>query len=284
MLYRPKKIDYTTPASAQGGPGTSKSIPWYYNTPFIDMSASVFSGVSQAIGASLGDIWWLGGGAGASGGNAFMFVKATAGLTIGQLVAASATTTGTVTSATSTLYYATTNINNAATVAVNGDVDNWIWVNATGATTPQLRRIKANTSSATARYDVSLRDPLRPNSPYDKDQFDLAITNGDACSIIRPYNVLVCTASLTPIGVALGTVTSGNYTVVQVAGLALVTAVGNGNALVVNQPAIPTAGGAIKGSAAAAANLYTGASHINPQFATSAASLIIPAYVNFTGQ
>jgi len=286
MLYRPKKIDYTSPASAQGGPGVQKQWTHYVGTPYIDMTAAVFAGIQQAIGASLGDIWWLGGGAGANGGNAFMFVKATAGLTLGQLVAASATTTGTVTNnaAQSTVASVLTNINNAATVATNGDVDNWIWVTATGAALPQLRRIKSNTSSTTARYDVAKIDPLRPNSPTDQDVFDTLATNGDACSIIRPYNVLVCTATLTPIGVALGTVTSGNYTVVQVAGLAAVTSVGNGNALVVNQPAIPTAGGAIKGSAAAAANLYTGASCVLPQLASSAASLIIPAYVNFTGQ
>jgi len=287
MLYKPKKIDYTSPASAQGGPGVQKQITHYFGSPYIDMTAATFAGVSAAIGASLGDIWWLGGDARANGGNAFMFVKATAGLTLGQLVAASATTTGTVTvpgSPATTTAQVTTNINNAATVAVNGDVDNWIWVTATGAALPQLRRIKGNSSSATAYYTVAKTDPLRPNSPTDKDVFDTLATNGDVCAIIRPYNVLVCTATLTPIGVALGTVTSGNYTIVQVAGLACVTSVGNGNALVVNQPAIPTAGGAIKGSAAAAANLYTGASCILPQLASAAASLIIPAYVNFTGQ
>jgi len=287
VLYRPKKIDYTSPASAQGGPGVQKQWTHYVGTPYIDMTAAVFAGIQQAIGASLGDIWWLGGGAGANGGNAFMFVKATAGLTLGQLVAASATTTGTATvpgSPVTTTAQVTTNINNAATVATNGDVDNWIWVTATGAALPQLRRIKGNSSSTTAFYTVAKVDPLRPNSPTDQDVFDTIATNGDAVSIIRPYNVLVCTATLTPIGVALGTVTSGNYTVVQVAGLAAVTSVGNANALVVNQPAIPTAGGAIKGSAAAAANLYTGASCVLPQLASSAASLIIPAYVNFTGQ
>jgi hypothetical protein len=292
MLYKPKKIDYTSPASAQGGPGVQKQITHYFGSPYIDMTAATFAGVSAAIGASLGDIWWLGGDARANGGNAFMFVKATAGLTLGQLVAASATTTGTATfpgagtaaSPLTTAASITTNINNAATVAVNGDVDNWIWVTATGAALPQLRRIKYNSSSTTSFYKVALPDPLRPNSPTDQDVFDTLATNGDAVSIIRPYNVLVCTATLTPIGVALGTVTSGNYTIVQVAGLACVTSVGNGNALVVNQPAIPTAGGAIKGSAAAAANLYTGASCVLPQLASSAASLIIPAYVNFTGQ
>jgi hypothetical protein len=292
MQFKPKKIDYTSPASAQGGPGTQKAITHYFGTPYIDMSSAVFSGVQQAIGASLGDIWWLGGGAGAAGGNAFMFVKATAGLTLGQLVAQAATTTGTATvpgagtaaSPLTTTASVTTNINNAATVAVNGDVDNWIWVNATGATLPQLRRIKYNSSSTTSFYKVALPDPLRPNSPNDTDVFDTLATNGDAVSIIRPYNVRVCTATLVPLGVALGTVTSGNYTIVQVAGLACILAKGDGTALVVGQPAVPGAAGVVSGSAAAAANLYTGAGAIIPQFATAAASLICPAYVNFIGQ
>ena len=45
--------------------------------------------------------------------------------------------------------------------------------------------------------------------------------------------------------------------------------VGNGIALVVNQPAVGSAAGVIKGSAAAAANLYTGAGLILPQIANA---------------
>jgi hypothetical protein len=292
MQFRPKKTDYTSPASAQGGPGTQKAITHYFGTPYIDMTAAVFTGVAQAIGASLGDVWWLGGGQGAGGGNAFMFVKAAAGLTLGQLVAAAATTTGTATypgagtvaSPLTTTASITTNINNAATVAVNGDVDNWIWVNATGATLPQLRRIKYNSSSTTSFYKVALPDSMRPNNPTDQDVFDTLATNADAVSIIRPYNVRVCTASLVPIGVALGAVTSGSYTVIQVAGLACVLTKGDGTATVVGQPAVPGAAGVQSGSAAAAANLYTGAGALIPQFAASAASVIIPTFVNFSGQ
>lgn len=292
MLFKPKKIDYTSPAGAQGGPGISKQITWYVGTPFIDMTAAVFSGVQQAIGASLGDVWWLGGQAPASGGNAFVFAKATVGLTLGQLVSVALPTTGTATvpgagtaaSPLTTTASITTNINNAATVAVNGDVDNWIYVNATGATLPQLRRIKYNSSSATAFYKVALQDFLRPNSPTDADVFDTLATNADTLCVIRPWNLIVNTATTTPVGVALGTVTAGNYTIIQVAGLAAVLAKGDVNALVVNQPAVGAAAGVISGSAAAAANLYTGASLVLPQFATAAASLLIPCYVNFTGQ
>lgn len=293
MLYRPKKIDYTIPASAQGGPGVSKAITWYVNTPYLDMSASVYTSVQAATGLSLGDIWWLGDGAAASGGNAFMFVKATAALSLGQLVAAADPTTGTATvpgagtaaSPLTTTASITTNINNAATGTVNGEVDNWIFVQATGATLPQLRRIKYSSVSTTSFYKVALPDTMRPNSPTDQDVFDTLATNDDALCIIRPYNVKVCTASTVPLGVALGSVTSGNYTIIQVAGLAAIQTVGNANATVVNQPAIPSAAGVIKGSAAAAANIYTGAGLILPQIASSAAGpLLTPCFVNFTGQ
>ena len=75
-----------------------------------------------------------------------------------------------------------------------------------------------------------------------------------------------------------------NYTIIQVAGLAAVQSVGNGVALVANVPAVGSAAGVIIGSAAA--NLYTGASLVLPQFANAAgpAVLLIPCYVNFTGQ
>lgn len=291
MQYRPKKIDYTSPASAQGGPGVSKSVTWYYGTPYIDMTASTFAATFP--GATTGDLWWLGDGAQASGGNAFMFVKATVGLTLGQLVAAALPTTGTATvpgagtaaSPLTTTASITTNINNAATGTVNGEVDNWIFVQATGATLPQLRRIKASSVSTTSFYKVALPDTMRPNSPTDQDVFDTLATNADALCIIRPYNVIVCTATTVPLGVALGTVTAGNYTIVQVAGLATVSVVGNVNATVVNQPAIPQAGGSIKGSAAAAANIYTGAGLMLPQIASAAAGpLLQPVFVNFTGQ
>ena len=79
-------------------------------------------------------------------------------------------------------------------------------------------------------------------------------------------------------------VAAGNYTIIQVGGLATLSAVGNVTALVVNQPAVPAAAGQIAGSAAAAANMYDGCSLMLPQFATAAASLLIPCFVNFMRQ
>jgi hypothetical protein len=290
MQYRYKKIDYTSPAGASGGPGVSGQIGWYVGTPYINMSAAVFSGVSQAIGATVGDVWWLGGKAPASGGNAFAFAKATVGLTVGQIVSLALPTTGTATvpgagtaaSPLTTTASVTTNINNAATVPVNGDVDNYIYVNATGAALGQLRRIKYNSSSTTSFYIVALQDFMRPNSPTDADVFDTLATNADPLCIIRPWNLIVNTATTMPVGVALGTVTAGNFTVIQVAGLAIVSSTGTGTATAPNQPASGGAAGVVTGVAPPAA--WQGSAVILPQIANAAATIQIPAYVNFLGQ
>ena len=287
MQYRYKKTDYTSPAGAWGGPGLSKSVTWYVGTPYLNMTAAVWQTVAEGTGLSLGDVWTLGGWAGAAAGNSFMYVTVLGDtVALGTLVSPALPTLGTITvpgvPVTSTAAV-TTNISNA-TAGTNGEVDNWLFGNITGAALPQLRRIKANTSAATGNFTVSQMDWMRPNSPNDADVLDTTPTNADPVCVIRPYNVIVCTATTVPIGVALGTVTSGNYTIIQVGGLATLSAVGNVTALVVNQPAVPAAAGQIAGSAAAAANMYDGCSLVLPQFATAAASLLIPCFVNFMRQ
>jgi hypothetical protein len=290
MQYRHKKIDYTTPSGHEGGPGVAKQWTPYVGTPYIDMTLAQYNAMGQTIGLKLGDTWTLGGNSPALGGNTFMLVKAQEALALGQLVAAEAPTTGTVTNnaGQSTTASILTNINNAATVPVNGDADNWLWITATGATLPQLRRIKTNTSSATARYVVALPDYSRPNSATDADVFDTLATNGDVCSVIRPYHVIVCTEAMTPLGVALGTVTQYNYTIIQIGGLANVLADADGvnEGLVEDQPAWTAPAGAIRG-ANGVANLYTQAALILPKLASVAdvaAGLHVPCFVNFHAQ
>jgi hypothetical protein len=293
MQFRPKKIDYTTPAGASGGPGVAAQIPWYGGTPYINMSTAVYSGVQQAIGASLGDIWWLGGGPEASGGNAFMFVRARAALAIGQLVTFQTPTTGQLTVPglpVSTAASITTNVSNAA-AGVNGEVGNYIFVSpAATYATIQLRRIKANTAAVTGNFTVAQTDFLRPNNPTDQDVFDgfSVFANADPLSIIRPYNVIVNTASTVPVGVALGTVTSGNYTIIQVAGLCPVLTKGDtaNKGIVTGQPLVGGAAGVAQGQLDNAATEYVKyglGSNITALYTSTAASLILPCYVNFTG-
>jgi hypothetical protein len=275
MQFNYKKINYTSPGTAQGGPGIGPSIPWY-TSPYIDMSETTL----RQLGLRLGDTFWLDGLQEASGGNCFKVVKADAALSIGQLVSAATPATSTVGAAAPVPSTASINWV-AGGLTVNAEVDNYIWTTtAASAAVGNLRRIKANTATA---ITVALPDQLRPNLPTDHDVFPFVPVAGDVAAIIRPHHVIVCTASLNPVGVALGTVTQYNYTLIQVAGLALVLSKGDVTATVVNVPAVPGAAGVVSGSAAAAANLYAGGGNIIPQLANAGASVVIPCYVNFTG-
>jgi hypothetical protein len=161
-------------------------------------------------------------------------------------------------------------------------VDNFIYVNpAAGYTTTQTRRIKANDASGTGNFTVSLPDFLRPNSPLDQDIFDgfAAFANADAVCVLRPYHVIVNTATTVPVGIALGTVTSGNYTIIQVAGLAGVKS----TTATANVPVVGAAAGVVV-TGAGAANAYMGAGNMLPMITNAVANNIIPCMVNFTGQ
>lgn len=289
MQQRWKKIDYTTPSGASGGPGVASQFGWYAGTPYIDMTAAQFQAVSATIGAKIGDVFWLGGGPEASGGNAFMFIRASAALTLGQLVAVAPPTAGTYTAAGSTSAAVVTNISCVA-AGVNGEVNNWISIMQANCTTLQMRRIKGNNASATATFTVALKDYLRPNTPTDQDVFNefATLVNGDVTVIIRPFHGIVNTASTIPIGVSLGAVTSGNYTLIQVAGLACVSSVGNvaNKGIVTGQPLVGAAAGQVTGpldNAATEYIKYSSASNVTALTTSTAASLLIPAYVNFLG-
>lgn len=276
MQLNLRHIPYFSSAADQGG--QSKEFPWFYGTPLIDMSASTFNGLTTLIGgAKLGDAFWL-------RGNCFKFVKADSALAIGDLVTPTAATTGTITVPTSNTKVLLTNINNAATVAANGDVGNYLWGLITGATEPELRRIKGNTSSATASYTVSLKDYTLPSLPYDKDVLDTTPTNADPVIIIRPNNVTQCDATHMPIGVALGTVTQYNYTLIQIAGLAVLNVDANGanEDIALGEPVVPAAAGCVKGLNATASPWQLG-SQVQPLYATNAASGLFPFYINFIG-
>lgn len=283
MLFSPKAINFTPGVWAQGGSGVAGNFfPWY-TAPFLDMTQAQWQAVAQGVGLSLGDSWWNNGTQGAAEGNAFMFVKANAGLTIGQLVAMDAPQTGTFTTAGSTASLSKTNITEAG--AVNSEIDNWLTVIATGQAVPQARRIKANTTGANAIYTISQPDFLRPNSPNDLDVWTTTPTNGDQVAVVRPFQVKVCTASLQPIGVALGTVTSGDFTIIQIAGLAGVSCVGNTLANVAMVPGSPGAAGVLTGQPAnySAAQYFNAGGSIVPMMANAAASAMVMCMVNFVG-
>jgi hypothetical protein len=278
MQFNWKKIDYTSPAGAQGGPGVGRAFSWYFGTPYLDMSAAQLANLASGAGLTIGDTWWLGGGQAASGGNCFQVVKAIAALTEGQLVAMADPAASTVVAGPTTSVIGWT----AGGLTVNAEKDNWLWITATGATTPQLRRIKSNTATT---LTVAEFDQLRPNLPRDADVFDTLATAGDVAVIIRPHQVKVCTATDVPIGVALGAVTINQFTIIQKAGLAAVGVDADGGGatpIVVGKQAVSTAAGWAVG--VAAPTIYSiGASMIPLVASTAAAGTLLPFYVNFTG-
>jgi hypothetical protein len=279
MMFSPKAINFTSGVWAQGGSGVvGNYFPWFAS-PYLDITAANYASIAAGVGLSLGDFWWNNGTQSGNEGNAFMLVKANAALAIGQIVQIDAPQAGTYTAAGSTASKLVTNITEAG--AVNSEVDNYINVIATSQTVPNMRRIKGNTTGANAVYTISLPDYLRPSSPADLDVLVApSLANGDPLQIIRPWNVVVGTTNGIPVGVALGTVTSGSYTIVQVAGLTQILANGT-TTLTVNQPA--TLGTLGRALGLAAATQYAAGYTILPQVTNNTAGTFVPAYVNFIG-
>lgn len=214
-------------------------------------------------------------------GNAFMYVQADEALAAGQLVYATLPTADTVTSASSTVYsvYLT-----STTLTAHAEIDNWLYCE-NGGTDPTIKLIKENTANLCT---ISQLDQNSTVPQYDPDVLSTALTNGTGVAVIRPGHVSVCTATAVPIGVALATVTIHYYTLIQVAGLALIQATGNGTALVSGKPAVPDAAGIIIGMAnqgvspTAVINLYVAGASIVPKFAfVGAGPELIPCDVNF---
>lgn len=250
------------------------SYPWY--------SSAQYNSTTPL--APLGAFWELQGDTEVAGGNAFIYVKNVGGaLSVGQAVAWRTPTAGTFTLTGSTLQLIYTNITTTA-----DETGQWLYCLSAATGGPWLRKIKAAypVADPTAKYGantvfvISKKDPNSPSGAADIDAIPALPSNGVAVAIIRPFQVIECTASLTPIGLALGTVADGNYTIIHVAGLGIGSAVGNGTALAVGKPAVPSAAGVLIGSAADAANLFTGGAKFVPLVATSAASALIPFEFN----
>jgi len=125
-------------------------------------------------------------------------------------------------------------------------------------TTDGLKFVKANTASTVTISNAS--DTKYSNRQNDPDAYATAPANTDALTFIRPYQTQIFpTAAATTgfvAGVAVSAVAQNSWCFQQITGLAMVTAVGTGTALVVNAPAVPSgaAAGTVIGAAAVAAN------------------------------
>lgn len=232
-------------------------IPWYASAQFN--SATPLNG--------LGSLWYDD-----VSGNVFQYVKASVALAAGQLVSPVVPGTDTVVAASSTTQVVTLNTGG---LTANAEVGNYIYF----GTLATMRLIKANTATTVT---VSLTTSILGNNQPDPDVLPAIPANNENVSIIRPYNVKVCTQVLQPTGVALGVVTALYYTMVQVAGLALVLTTGTGTATVVNVPAVTGAAGvAIGGGGTAFA--YTAGVSMLPQYASAGTAVLTPMIVNFMG-
>jgi hypothetical protein len=259
---------YTEHLSPAGLAG-KKLWPWY---------GSEYTNSATPL-APLGAKWDLVGDLDAAGGNSFMYVKAATGVSLvaGQLVSFPTPTASTVTAAGSTV---NTIVWAAGGLTANAEVGNILYIANTTASGGgfTFRKIISNTTTTITFGAV---DPNVASKPNDQNALEAVPTNGDVAVIIRPYQVIVNTATTVPVGVALGTVTAGYYTIVQTKGLALVLGVGSGTALEVNDPAVPTAGGAVIGSNGTL-TAYAGPNIIS-QVAYAGASTLQPMLLNLEG-
>lgn len=243
-------------------------LPWYDPSQINDATPRM----------EIGQFWYDEG-----TGNIYAYVKAAAALGIGQVVALQAPGTDTVAGG------STTSVVNLVTggLTVNAEKGNYVnFSGIDGATTIGTRQIKGNTASS---ITVSLTSSLTGINQPDLDVLPSIPAGASAVQIIRPWNVVVCTASLVPFGVALGTVTSGNFTIVQVGGLAQVLGNNTVGAIVAGAPVQPIAAGVVSGTpaqagAAPVVNLFTAGVNITPQVAYAAApSILLPMMLNCLG-
>ena len=250
------------------------SYPWYPDTYLASATPLV----------ALGSFWEAQGDPEVGGGNAFLYVKngATA-LAAGDVVGYSVGAASTVTATGSDTQAIVTG---GGALTVNAEIGNWLFVrnttsNGGGAV---LRRIKSNTAT---KVTISGKDPNSPAGSADIDQLTLAATNGDVTAIVRPWRVEPITATggagpWVPVGVALGTVGAGKYTIIQVAGLGIIKALGETTAvLVAGKPAqaVSATAGTLTG-AATASPFFGGAIFIPQLPVDSATALTIPALFN----
>jgi hypothetical protein len=183
-------------------------------------------------------------------GNVFLYVRCVAGLTVGQIVKMAGVLAGTV-SASTTVNNIFTNV----TTTINeSSVGSFLASTGTagGGGVNFLKLIKGQVAiGVNTTFIISKKSVFIGINKQDGDTLAAIPTTGDPLAVVRPYAVDVAGAAESPAGIALGTVTSGNRTLVQVGGLAFVSCVGNTDALVDNKLVTTAAAGNGKGPLAA---------------------------------
>jgi len=157
-------------------------------------------------------------------GHSYIYVRAGAALAVGQVV----TLFGNITEAAVQATDATANNIqvvklNTAGILAGAEVGNFLHFGNTTGSIGDLKVIKANTATAggNAYFTISQRDIRFGRGGFDADAPASAyLAAGSEVALIRPYFVDVAGDNASAYGVAMGTVTSGNNTLVQIEGLA----------------------------------------------------------------
>ena len=159
-------------------------------------------------------------------GHEYLYVRAQAALTIGQVVTLAADPAEGAVQAPDTvadnIHVVKTNITG---ILANDEVGNFIHFGNTTGSIGDLKLVLANTATVGGftYFTISIKNLFTGRgNQYDANAPAAAYAAaGSEVSLIRPYQVGVCGLNGTAGGVAMGTVTSGNNTLIQYAGLAL---------------------------------------------------------------
>ena len=255
---------------------------WYDNTFNQDPNVKYPTMVQEP-----GAVWFEEDTGGYNIMNGFQYVQLTATTAAGQLVTLDSnpfglTATGDVVIAAGS---DTTKVQlTTLTIAANAAVGAFLYLENAG-TNPQLRIVKQNTAnggSPDRTFYVSLRDPNNTGNTQDADILPYTPTNAGKAFLFNPFARLICTAALTPMGVALGatTYTVNPYSVVQVTGIAMVQPSATAFTLGVQAKAVAA------GQAALATSTYAinqGINMVSLYQGTPTAASMIPLAVNFLG-
>ena len=255
---------------------------WYDNTFNQDPNLKY-----PTMALELGSVWFEEDTGGYNIMNGFQYVQLTATTAAGQLVTLDTnpfglTATGDVVIAAGS---DTTKVQlTTLTIATNAAVGALLYLENAG-TNPQMRVVKANTANGATpdrTFYVSLRDPNNTGNIQDADVLPYTPTNAGKAFLFNPFARLICTAALTPMGVALGatTYTVNPYSVVQVTGVAMVQPSATAFTLGVQAKAVAA------GQAALATSTYAinqGINMVSFYQGTPTAGSMIPIAVNFLG-
>lgn len=175
----------------------------------------------------------------------YAYVRAVAALAQGQVCKYAGALAGTVSAATTSAV-----INTNITTTLNESILLSFLACSGNTGTPFIKIIKGQTAIGTnTQFTISKLSVLFGlGGARDGDNLSFTPTTGDAVAVVRAYSVDVAGIADSPVGVALGTVTAGNRTLIQVSGLAQVLAVGSTDALADNGPAVTAAAGVVKGT------------------------------------